>query len=271
MVQKNIAAADNPALASDLIEKALAGEPEQAAGIEVILPGDLHVALPGGVMQDDGTVVRTASVKELTGRDEEAIYRHTTAAGALNATLVRGVTHIGTEPVTENVLDRMLVGDREALLVGIFKATFGNPAPMQAVCNKCREVKEALVDVDTDIKQKVLLDPINDRVFEVSGAKHTFLVTLPDGLTQKALTEDPSKSGPELSTILLRNCVMKIDGNPVYSDAQIQNLGVRDRRLLGKEIESRSPGPIFEAVTAECPDCGSEVVVPISLGALFRF
>lgn len=271
MEQKTISAADNPALASDLIQQALAGEPEEERGVEISLPGELTVALPAGVLKDDGTVVRTARVRELTGRDEEAIYRHNTAPAALNTTLVRGVTHIGDEVATEQMLDRLLIADREALLVGIFKATFGSPAPLQTYCGKCKEPKEALVDIDTDIKTKVLADPINDRVFEVQGTRNTFLVTLPDGITQKQLSEDPSRSGPELSTILLKNCIVKIDGHPVYSDAQIQNLGVRDRRTLGKEIDLRNPGPIFEATTAECPDCGAEVVVPISLGALFRF
>jgi hypothetical protein len=271
MAQNNISAAENPSLASNLIEQALAEKPEEQGGVELSLPGDLNVALPGGYMTLEGEVIRTARVKELTGRDEEAIFRQTTAAGALNSTLIHGVTHVGSEPATEALLDRLLVGDREALLVGIFRATFGSPAPLQTYCGKCGEAKEALVDIEQDIKHRVLADPINDRVFEVHGKKSVFLVTLPDGTTQKALAANAEKSGPELSTILLRNCVMKIDGNPVYSDVQIQNLGVSDRRTISKEIGNRNPGPIFESTTAECPDCGSEVVVPISLGALFRF
>jgi hypothetical protein len=271
MAQNTLSAGTSPDQASALIEQALAGEPEEATGIELSLPGDLVVALPGGFMTVDGDIIRTASVRELTGRDEEAIFRHSTAGAALNTALVQGVTHIGTEPCTEALLDRLLIGDREALLVGIFTATFGNPAPLQTFCAKCREPKEALVDITVDITQRIFADPLNDRVFEVKGKKSTFLVTFPDGKTQKELTNSGAKSGPELSTVLLRGCIVKIDNHPVYSDAQIQNLGIADRRKISAEIAKRNPGPIFEDTTAECPDCGAEVVVPISIGALFRF
>jgi hypothetical protein len=74
-----------------------------------------------------------------------------------------------------------------------------------------------------------------------------------------------------LTTILLENCILKINGRPVISKAQIQNLGISDRRLIGEAINKNAIGPVFEDISVPCPDCEGEVNTPINLGILFRF
>jgi hypothetical protein len=75
----------------------------------------------------------------------------------------------------------------------------------------------------------------------------------------------------EALSILLENTVVTIDGRNVITKAQVQNLGVVDRRAIADAIAARNPGPQFEDITVSCPDCEGEVRVPISLGTLFRF
>ena len=53
--------------------------------------------------------------------------------------------------------------------------------------------------------------------------------------------------------------------------SQVQNLPVVDRREIVDEINRRAPGPQFDDVLVNCPNCESEVRVPINLGALFQF
>jgi hypothetical protein len=96
-------------------------------------------------------------------------------------------------------------------------------------------------------------------------------VTLPTGAAQRELTNNPDKTTAELTTILLENCLLEIDGSPLLGRNQVQAIGLKDRRKLGEEIAKRTPGPKFEAAEITCPDCGGEVVVPINLGTLFRF
>ena len=74
-----------------------------------------------------------------------------------------------------------------------------------------------------------------------------------------------------MNTILLEKTVLKINNSPVYSKIQVQNLPVVDRKKIIEEINRRVPGPQFDDVTMECPDCGSEVTVSINLGTLFQF
>jgi hypothetical protein len=76
---KTISAAANPALANNLINQAIAEKPE-AIDVKVLPPLDNVVTLPGGYVSAAGEVVRTAEVRELTGRDEEII----TKASSLN-------------------------------------------------------------------------------------------------------------------------------------------------------------------------------------------
>jgi hypothetical protein len=271
MTTNSINAASNPALANNLVSQATA-EPEKVTQPAAITPPlETLVNLPGGYVNAAGEVVKTAEVRELTGKDEEAITKASSLNKVFPTILNRGVVSVGKEKATEEMLDKMLAGDRDALLVGIYKATFGPTANLLCWCSGCNESKEVEVNVDTDITSKVLVDPVSDRTFTVFGKDKEYLCQLPTGYTQKEITANTDKSMAELQTILLEQTVLEINGDPVISKAQVQNLGILDRRKIGEEISNRAPGPKFDSVTIDCPDCGGKVVVPITLGALFQF
>jgi hypothetical protein len=266
-----IKAANNPNLANSLVEKALAEPQEKDKKVDVKFPTDSTVELPGGYISPAGEVVKTAEVRELTGRDEEAIARTGSIPRALNTILTRGVVKIGTEAATEEVLDLLLGGDRDELLLGIYRVTFGNPAELSGYCGTCDVVKDVSVDLHTDIKRKVLADSINDRNFTVTGRKGVeYDVTLPISKAQREMSDNLEKTGPELATILLTHCVEKINGMPVYDKRQVLDIGASDRDLIAQEISTRLAGPQFADITVDCNDCGEEVVVPINVGRLFR-
>jgi hypothetical protein len=266
-----INAAANPALANDMLKKALQEETQQELNPVITPPSDNTVELPGGYVTSTGEVVRTAEVRELNGRDEEAIAKTTNVGKALMTILQRGVVKVGDAPVTDSILDNLLSGDREALLLAIMRVTFGDTSELSAYCNGCQEVKQVEVNVLRDIKHKVLTDTLNERVFTYKGKVGDVRVQLPTGITQKELINNADKTTAELNTILLENTVLEINGSPVYSKAQVQNLGVVDRKKIIEEISERVPGPQFEDVTITCPDCEGEVTVSINLGSLFRF
>lgn len=266
-----IKAANNPNLANSLVEKALAEPAEKDKKVDVKFPTDATVELPGGYISSAGEVVKTAEVRELTGRDEEAIARTGSIPRALNAILTRGVTKVGVEAATEEVLDLLLGGDRDELLLGIYRVTFGNPAKLSGYCGTCDVVKDVSVDLHTDIKRKILADPVNDRNFTVTGRTGVeYDVTLPIGRAQREMSDNLEKTSPELATILLTHCVEKINGMAVYDKRQILDIGAADRDLIAQEISTRLAGPQFNDITVACNDCGEEVVVPINVGRLFR-
>jgi hypothetical protein len=266
-----MAAAADPAKANALINQALAGDADETkAVVKVKSPMDTLVTLPGGFIAN-GEVIKTVEVRELTGKDEEIISKATSVGRILNTILTRGTVKIGEELATEAMLNSMLAGDREAVLLGIHKVTFGNPVELTGYCGGCSEVKEVSVNFDEDIEMKFLEDPLANRVFKVQGRKDEYTVALPDGSVQKELQNNFDKTNAELSSLLLQGCVIEINGQVVYSKAQVQSMGLADRRKVSIEIAERNPGPIFKDVTTECPECGGEVVVPLNLGSLFQF
>jgi hypothetical protein len=263
-----INAAANPALANDMLNKALNETPKEVLP-EINSPSDTTVDLPGGFITATGEIIRTAEVRELTGRDEEAIAKTTNIGKALMIILQRGTVKIGDEKADEKMLDQLLIGDRDALLLGILRVTFGNKVKIPVFVDN--EEKLVEVDITADIKNKILTDPLNDRMFTVKGKKSQFTVRLPDGVVQKKMIDNMDKTSAELSTIVLEGTVTQIDSAPVYSAAQVQALSVIDRRTIIEAINKRAPGPQFEDVVVTDPETGSEVLVPINLGSLFQF
>lgn len=269
MTTNSISAGANPGLVNDLVKKATAEQKQAVQPADITPPSDTLVHLPGGFINEAGEVIKTAEVRELTGRDEEAIAKTSTVGKALSLIVNRATVSIDGKRVTEELLDGLLAGDRDALLLGIYKATFGNKARIESYCVVCMADKTVEVDIDTDIKTKALGDPIAGRTFTVHG-KHEFVVTLPNGVVQKEIINSTDKTAAELATLLLEKTVQEIDGNPVFSKAQIQGLGIADRRLIGEELSKRAIGPQLENITVQCPDCEGEVEVPINFGTLFR-
>jgi hypothetical protein len=271
MENNTISAATNAAQANAIIDKVME---ESAPKVEAVItePHNNTVNLPGGHILFTGEVIREVQVKELTGRDEEAIAKMSgNLYKMLNTVLLRGIESFGSERIDENLLDNLLTGDRDEILLGIYRATFGNEAIVPGFCDKCQDYKEVSVDLISDIKRKPLIDPVNDRRYEVKSDKHTYSMTLVTGKAQKELSTKDEITFAEIKTILLENTLVAIDGSPVFSKTQIQNLSVKDRKVLSEEIGNRTPGPQFDDIHVTCPDCDTEVVVPISLGVLFQF
>jgi len=269
MTEQVINAAQNPELAKQLIDKALK-EPEIVIEpAKLTVPTNIEVELPGGLVTFSGELTQTAEVRELTGKDEEFIAKTTNQNKIYSAVLQRGVVSLGETSATSEALGNLLLGDRDALMLGIYRATYGDTAKLLGFCN-CGNTEEVELDLLKDIETKPLIDPVEDRTFEVVGRSKTFLVTLPTGVTEAKIVESTGTISEKVS-ILLEQTVLTIDGQRVVSRAQVQNLGMADRDKLVEEISNRSPGPKFKDITMECPDCGGELVVPVSIGALFRF
>lgn len=270
MANNTINAAENAAMANNLVQTALAEKTPEKETAKLTAPYPTLVTLPGGFVTSTGEVITTAEVRELTGRDEEAIVKAPNVGRALATILSRGVVKVGDIPADEKLLDSLLAGDRDALLMGIYRVTFGDTVTLPGYEIGTGDVHEVEIDILKDIKMRVLTDPINDRKFTVKGRNHEYTVILPTGVVQKEMVASPDKSVAELISVMLYNCVVEIDGNPVVSIEQVRNLGLVDRRTLNEELTKRAPGPQFEDIKVANPDGDGEVVVPISLGTMFR-
>ena len=111
----------------------------------------LSIGLPVGLW-DNGTRVRRADVRALNGADEEFLLERsgrTAPARLATLLLTRCVERIGdTEPVTPDVARRLVVGDREALLLEIRGLTFGPKIDPLIECPECGERLEVELRIE---------------------------------------------------------------------------------------------------------------------------
>jgi hypothetical protein len=258
----------DPTMVSNLAKSI---EEKPAAVIKTVSPSSSSVTLPGGYLGEDGSLVKYAEVRELTGLDEEAISKSGSVGRALTALLERGVVSIGTSPVAKADLEKLLSGDRDALLLGIRRVTFGDNVDFSFPCPHCRTDLDVSLDLSTDVPVSELEDPINDRVFTyMSSTKGAIVVSLPTGAVQKKLVENSDKTLAELNTILLAGCIRSVNGEPSIGASTALKLGMSDRDALVAEIVKRAPGPRLGEVKTTCEACGEDIPLPLSLADLFR-
>lgn len=276
MTAPTVNAADNPALAQAMSEEALRSADQSGEQSPPPVPSpplDPTVNLPGGYIDlMRGVVHTTAEVRELTGEDEEALARAgDNAAKMIDLILQRAVVSVGGEAATPEILGGLLAADRDTLVIGIRRVTFGDEVTLNVRCPNCGSEHEDKISLTNDIPTSSLADPIGDRSFRLnlpSGRSAT--VTLVTGETQRALTASNEINQAVLNTRILKDCVQDLDGFPVVSDDQVRKLSIRDRNTILEEIRSRTPGPKLREVKRPCPACEVDIPLPLSLVDLFR-
>ena len=254
-------------LVSQYAQKAME-EPEKT--VVTRAPSDSIVDLPGGFITPTGEVIRTAEVRELTGADEEAIAKSGSRSKAMQVLLQRGLVRLGDKEPTKEDIDNLLSGDRDAILLGIRRITFGPTLEIDAICGMCRENQSCVVHLVDDVPVKELADSAEDRTWSIDTRGGEVVIGLPTGVVQKKLMENADKTVPEINTLLLSGCVLSVDGRPSMGASTALQLGMVDREKIIDSIIERNPGPRLGEVTKSCRACGEDIPLPFGLLDLFR-
>jgi len=255
------------ALVAQFAKKAME---EPAPVIITRAPSESEVSLPGGFIDLDGELVRTAEVRELTGADEESIAKAGSTGKAFDILLNKGLLRLGVKDVVKTDIDTLLSGDRDAILIGIRRVTFGNTLPVLVRCQSCNDEHKVEVDLLKDVPVVELKDPVEDRAWTIETKKGLVKVALPNGIVQRKLMENLDKTSSEMNTILLSGCIVSVDGSPSAGASTALSLGMADRAKVIGEIISRTPGPRLGEVKKICKACGESMDIPLSLADLFR-
>ena len=241
--------------------------------------GPDQVELPGGLVQGD-EVIRTATVRELTGEDEEKLYK---ALGSnnrfhfTNTLLECGTETIGDQPA-KPLLKNLLIGDREQIILAIRRVTYGDSVTViNYVCPECEGITPQIsFDITEDIPVRKLADPREDIEFDVKLRKGGVArVRLPNGGDQAALSKLPESTVAERNTVMLQHVISTItDPNgTIHSLAGEPSLalrmGIADRRTILGEIAKRAPGPRYNEIKFAHDACGKQVTLGVDLGDLF--
>lgn len=270
------------AMAGAAMSSAQSDFPDKPPGIY-----DSFVRLPGGLHLGGDDYIWTAEIRELNGGHEEQIARAAQSGNSfhfLETLLSCGTARLGSKDPAETVkmLPRLLIGDRDMLGMAIRCVTYGDEFEyFDFVCPLCggytaKITCSLLPQPAGDIELRTLPHP-RDAAFDVP-LRHggTAAVRLPDGDDQKYLSEFMNATLTEKNSALLRRCVTRItEPSGIVRDVAaepsvILTMTAGDRKALVKAITDKSPGPqLLSGVKFRHLDCGKEVSLPVTLGALF--
>lgn len=247
---------------------------------EITLPPADLANLPGGLVKGN-KVIKTATVRELTGEHEEALSRASQSMNPfhfLDTLLKCGVKQIGDLPEekTETLLKDMLIGDREYLILEIRRATYGDEIEVENwVCPKCNGETTLKITLD-EIPVKVVDDIESDLLFDVKLRKgRQAHVRLANGHDQTAMFENAKHTQAERDSILLSKTIQHVtdengrETSAVVYPAMARQMSIPDRRSILNELAKRQPGPRYNEVRFTHNDCGEDVELVIGIGDLF--
>jgi hypothetical protein len=266
---------ENPEQANAMIEKLLS-ETAATNAPEIKFPDGDIVILPGGLARKDG-IIKTVEVRELTGEDEESLAKASQSSNPftfLDRLLRCGVTRIG-DARDEKLLAQMLIGDREAIILGIRKATYGDEIKISKwSCPNCGNEADLSFTID-DIPSVKLNDP-SDAEFVVNLRKGGHAkVRLANGEDQLAVFEKPDLTQAQRETILIARCVVSVtdkNGKEMLMAAfpsMSRSMSIPDRHAILTELGKRQPGPKYDQITFNCDSCSKEQSVTVTIGDLF--
>lgn len=237
---------------------------------------DTAVKLPAGIVVD-GKVYQEAEVRELTGEHEEKLAKARMANNAakyVNTLLLCGTVSVGGKDATPALLETLLQGDLDMLILGIRRATFGDDFEVYEVeCPHCKELNDLELNLK-DIPVNELQNP-ETREFLIDIRKgRKVKIQFPTGAVQNEIFKN-ALTIPEMNSLTLAECVISFiekDGTERLSNglADVKSMNVMDRSTVQDYIYKNQPGPRYDDVTAVCSSCEGEVPVPLNVGILFR-
>lgn len=244
-------------------------------------PPDDTVTLPGG-LQVGERLITEVQVRELTGDDEEALARVTSPQNYnpfryVDTLIECGTVSVGDAKDTKRALRDLLIGDRDAILMGIRRATYGNDIKLPGwICPVCEQTADLAMELD-DIPVRELKN-LDEVVFDVElrrGRKAR--VRLSTGHDQAAIFESMKYTQAERDTIMLSRCVLVLTGEDGTErslagfPSLARGMAMPDRKKIIRELNERAPGPRFNEIPYTHGACGSEVKLAVTIDDLFLY
>ena len=216
-------------------------------------PATRAVTLPHGVVAD-GRVDRTVSLRAPTGADEEWLLEgdDLTRAERVTRLLERCVLKVGGRRCSPELARGLTCGDREALLLHLRRATFGDRLACVLECPACGEA----MDLDLSVAQ-LLVEPGpgprgEQEMVLADGSVVRF--RLPTGADLEAAAR--AEEIEDGVCALLERCV----GDPAGLSAEVRSELAARMASLDPQAEVR--------LALCCPDCGHDFAALLDAAAL---
>jgi hypothetical protein len=237
---------------------------------------DCRVELPRGLFAREGWQ-RQAVVRELTGEDEEALAKVRDAGEYFDLVITQGVVRLGALdlealPLDERqgFLQRLLVGEREQLFLGVIKATYGAKKTLEMTCQFCQQKQDLRLDLDEDFKPLPVKHVEDESFAYVTSRGERLTVRTATGADQQEVLSRKGASNAEQNTILLARCIIDCEGEVIVDPIDFARaMSMRDRRALLDEMLARQPR-VDLTVTVNCVSCKEAQTVELGWMDLFR-
>lgn len=224
-----------------------------------------------GYTDSDGVKHTTYTIREMTGRDEEAISKpdiRQNPAKALNVLLSRCVTSLGTltrkdfksTREWEDVIKSLYSGDQDMILMQLRKISVSDTLEIQHTCPNCKAKLNTTMSIDEleiiPFKgEEVIHFTLSKGYKDKNGEVHTDgTMRLTNGLDREILTPLARKNLAKANTILLTRVCKFDDGLRVDEDV-MAGLTMRDRDYLSALLAEHNFGYNL-SVEVECDQCG---------------
>lgn len=210
--------------------------------------------MPGGLVLDDGRRLGRAELRPLTGLEEEWLTRHAGTPSAQTATKLLSACFVRLEnvPVNSEIIGKLLVGDRDYLILQLRRMTLGDRFAAVFSCPECKRA----MDVEF-LAQDISIEPRpQNAVAYTWHGERDIRYRLPNGADQEAVMDlSPGEAVEEL----LARCVIDDGGTP---------LSAEERDAVIAEMDRLAPQIDLE-LDLSCPECGHSFTTPFDCTSFF--
>lgn len=214
----------------------------------------LALTLPHGALAH-GCIERRAEIRIPTGEDElHVLDAGRGRVGKVGALLERCLVRLGDEPATPDTSGSLVAGDRDALLLHLRAAAFGNRLDCVLECPACHERMGLELPID-NLLLAPYPDPQGAYEMELDGGRRVRF-RLPTGadLEEAAATNGGATGG----AVLLRRCLIDMGmSGPLPPEAEERLEGSLERSIERSMAELDPQAEI--TIVVGCRECGREV------------
>lgn len=228
--------------------------------------------LLAGYIDEDGNHHTTFVLREMTGRDEEAISKsdiRQNGAKLISTLLERCVVSIGSytkkgtdNETWKNIIKSLYVGDQDYMLIKLRELSMGGEIEVTHTCPHCKESLKTMLDV-SELEtipfkgQRLVPFSLPKGYRDKKGVLHQEgTLRLPTGQDREILTPIAKKNVAQASTLMLTRLCKFEDGFYMTEDV-MRDLTVRDREYLQKLLQENLFGVNLE-IDVTCTSCGEE-------------
>ena len=209
--------------------------------------------LPLGYVDESGRSHREVQLRPLSGHEQrvlEALPSSTPVATITTRLLACCLERLGDiHGVDATLVQELLIGDRDFLVLKLYQATFGERihALLSCPAEDCAEIAEVLLDVSMFT---VEAPPVEARTFSLrANEKNQIQFRLPCGMDQESLANGKESTEEQQIEKLLARCVLD-------SDETIKAMSKEEREQIENEMWRLAPRVEVE-LEAVCPKCSA--------------